>query len=67
MPKWRVFFMTPYVEYADVEARTEEEAIAQCETPPYWDPNEGPSMFVAVPEPDEDDEDEEDEKGGEAP
>lgn len=38
--KYTVYLMTPYCAFAEVEADSEEEAIAQCDYPPEFDLNE---------------------------
>ena len=57
MPKYTVYFMTPYMEWNGIEADSEEEAQALCPIPEEFDLNES-FTFMATEE--ADDEEEED-------
>ncbi len=45
--KFTVYFMTPYMQWDNVEAYDEEDAINQCNQPPEFDSNE-PATWLAL-------------------
>lgn len=47
MAKYTVHFMTSFCSWEDVEAESEEDAIAQCSVPNEHDAND-PTTFVAI-------------------
>jgi hypothetical protein len=53
MPKkysYTVYMLTPYATWENIRAASQRKAIAQCERPPEYDINDGPSRFVAIRE-----------------
>jgi hypothetical protein len=55
MPKFTVYFMTPYMQWDGVEAESEDEACSMCPIPCEYDLNES-FTFVAIEEAGEDEE-----------
>lgn len=47
MPKFNVYFMSPMVSWAGIEAKNKEEAINQCEVDSRLDAAEGPFQYYA--------------------
>lgn len=46
MPKYNVYFMSPMMEWEDIEADNEAQAIERCGTPDV-DPADGPYSWIA--------------------
>lgn len=55
MPKYTVYFMTPYEAWEGIEAESEEDAISLCPIPDEYDINES-FTFLAVEEAGDDEE-----------